>query len=116
VRVPRLLLLALFACSAAVVSVSCSTSPGAVAKADVEKQVSDQLTKSSGSKPDSITCPGDLTATVGTTMRCTLAAGGTTIGLTVTVNSVDSGSGNVKFDIKVDDAVTATTAATTTAP
>ena len=78
---------------------ACGT--GAVAKSDVEKNVSDQLTATVGQKPKSIACPGDLAATVGTTMRCSLTADDdTSLGLTVTVTSVQDS--NVKFDIAVD--------------
>ncbi|WP_307644745.1 DUF4333 domain-containing protein [Nocardia uniformis] len=41
------------------------------------------------------------TGKVGTTMRCTLTAGGDTLGLTVTVTSVDGD--NVKYDVEVDE-------------
>ncbi|NNH71091.1 hypothetical protein HLB23_14655 [Nocardia uniformis] len=34
-------------------------------------------------------------------MRCTLTAGGDTLGLTVTVTSVDGD--NVKYDVEVDE-------------
>jgi Domain of unknown function (DUF4333) len=75
-----------------------------VTKADVEKQISDQLTQKVGQTPKSVTCPGDLAAQTGTTVRCILTAdNGTTIGLTVTVTSVDTSTGNVGFDIKVDN-------------
>lgn len=72
----------------------------AVAQSDVEEQVKDQLTKTVGQTPDKIECPGDLKAEVGTTMRCTLSAGGDSIGLTVEVTSVEGD--NVKFGIEVD--------------
>jgi hypothetical protein len=89
---------------------ACSSSPPAVSKADVEKQVTDQLAAQTGTTPDSVTCPGDLAATVGTSMRCTLAKGGSTIGVTVAVTSVDNDT--AKFSIKVDDAPAATTTST----
>ena len=104
----------LSACSASV-SVSTSPSPGTstssasatsdvfLPRAKVEQEVSDQLTASVGSRPDSITCPGDLDGALGTTMRCVLASQGEQIGLTVTVTSVEGT--NVRFKIKVDDAV-----------
>ena len=78
---------------------ACGT--GAVARSDVEKNVSDQLTATVGQKPKSITCPGDLDAKVGTTMRCSLTADDdTSLGLVVTVTSVQGG--DVKFDLAVD--------------
>jgi len=81
VRVPRPLILLVTAGFAATLSGSCS-SPGAVGKRDVEKQVKDQLTSTTGTAADSITCPGDLTATTvspGTSMRCAPAAGDTRV-------------------------------------
>jgi hypothetical protein len=52
-------------------------------------------------KPD-VSCPEDLVGEVGTTTRCTLTAtDGTTLGVTVTVTSVEGSQ--VNFDIKVDD-------------
>jgi hypothetical protein len=85
----------------------CSASVGStpkVPKADVEKSAKDALTQQVGQAPDSVTCPNDLDATVGASERCTLSAGGQTIGLTVTVSSVDSGTNTAHFDVKVDSA------------
>lgn len=75
-----------------------------VPKDQVAQQISDQLTKQVGQKPDSVTCPDDLPATVGATVRCTLKAGTDTLGVTAKVTSVDGS--NVKFDIQVDQNVT----------
>ncbi|WP_435798762.1 DUF4333 domain-containing protein [Streptomyces microflavus] len=52
-------------------------------------------------KPD-ITCPDDLVGKVGATTRCTLTAGdGSTLGVTVTVTSVEGEK--INFDIKADE-------------
>ncbi len=52
-------------------------------------------------KPD-ITCPEDLEGKVGTTTRCTLTGDdGSTLGVTVTVTSVDGSQ--INFDIKADN-------------
>ena len=80
----------------------CGSGTKAVSQEQVESRVSEQLTKQVGQKPDTISCPGDLKAEKGTTMRCKLTAGSDTLGLTVTVTSVDGS--NVKFDIQVDEA------------
>jgi hypothetical protein len=72
-----------------------------VDREQVERQVSEQLTKQVGQKPDAISCPDDLAAKKGTTMRCKLTSAGSSIGLTVKVTSVDGSK--VGFDIKVDD-------------
>lgn len=68
---------------------------------DVEKQISESLTKETGAKPDKIDCPGDLKGKVDATMRCTLTAGTEELGLTVTVTEL-SGT-TVRFGIEVDD-------------
>lgn len=80
---------------------ACGGGTKAVSQSQVERKVSEQLTQQVGQKPDSVSCPDDLPATKGTTMRCTLSAGGTSIGLTVTVTSVEDS--DVKFAIQVDD-------------
>ncbi len=54
-----------------------------------------------GERPSSVTCPDDLKAKEGTTMRCMLAASSGSYGRTVTVTSVKDDT--VNFDIKVDD-------------
>ena len=90
------------ACGAVLITgCSFSTGSGAVSRHKVEKEVSDELTKTVGQRPKSITCPGDLKAVEGTKMRCKLeATDGTKIGLTLTVTSVKGD--NVKFHISVD--------------
>lgn len=64
--------------------------------------VAQKLADTTGRPKPDITCPEDLKGTVGTTTRCTLtAADGSTLGVTVTVTSVDGSQ--VNFDIKADD-------------
>ena len=64
----------------------------------------DQLARKVGQTPKSVTCPGDLAAQTGTTMRCILTADdGTAFGVTVTVTAVDTSTGNVGLDMKVDN-------------
>lgn len=75
----------------------------ALAQADVEQQVSDQLAAQVGQTPDDITCPGDLPAEVGATMTCLLTAGTDTIDVYLTVTAVDGM--DVGYDIKVADQV-----------
>lgn len=67
----------------------------------LEKQVSTQLTKSVGQKPDSVDCPKGLKAEKGATTRCSLTAGSSTYGVTVRTTKVDGDK--VAFAIKVDD-------------
>ncbi len=68
-----------------------------VAKADVAKQISDKVNEKAGHKPESVTCPDDLKATVGASLDCQMTDGGQTYGVNVTVTSVDGD--RVNFDI-----------------
>lgn len=64
--------------------------------------VAEKLAATTGQPKPQVTCPEDLAGKVDTTTRCTLtAADGTTMGVTVTVTSVDGTQ--INFDIKVDD-------------
>lgn len=72
-----------------------------VSKGTVEKTVSERLEAQVGQKPDKIECPGDLSAKVGETMKCTLTAGTDELGVNVKVTEVDGT--DVKFDIQVDE-------------
>lgn len=90
IAVAGALLLLLSACGA-----------GAVSQEDVEQQISDALAEQVGQTPDKVECPDDLPAEVGAEMRCTLTAGGESIGLTVTVTSVEGT--DVSFDFVVDE-------------
>ena len=72
-----------------------------VSSDDVAQQISDQLAAQVGTAPDSVTCPGDLAAEVGTTMTCELTADGQSLPVTVTVTSVEGST--VNFDIQVAD-------------
>ncbi|GAB3286745.1 DUF4333 domain-containing protein [Parasphingorhabdus pacifica] len=72
-----------------------------VGKGEVESQISAQLEQKVGQAPDSVTCPGDLPAEVGETMRCELSAGGEKLGISTEVTEVDGT--DVRFDIQVDE-------------
>ncbi|MGV9587047.1 DUF4333 domain-containing protein [Nocardia farcinica] len=92
-----------FACLAAAgCSVQIGNDTPSVAEADLERSVKETLTQQVGQEPDTIDCPGDLEGEVGNTMRCTLTAGGDTLGLTVTVTSVQDET--VNYDVQVDPA------------
>lgn len=67
---------------------------------EVERQSSDRLSEQVGQVPDDFTCPEDLPAEEGARMRCELTAGGQSLGVTLTVTSVDGGE--VNWDIVVD--------------
>ncbi|PWV50130.1 DUF4333 domain-containing protein [Nocardiopsis sp. L17-MgMaSL7] len=67
---------------------------------EVENQSSARLSEQVGQVPDDFTCPGNLPAEEGAQMRCELTAGGQSLGVTLTVTSVDGGQ--VDWDIVVD--------------
>lgn len=92
----------LIAPAAALLALVTFSSCGAavLAQKDLEKGVSDELTKLVGTAPDDIVCPGDLEAKAGTTMRCTLTAGEDELGVTVTVTEVDGS--DINYDVEVD--------------
>ncbi|WP_063021058.1 DUF4333 domain-containing protein [Nocardia niwae] len=98
VKTRSLALLSLLAAALTACSVSIGTPK--VQEADLEKSVKDSLTEKVGQEPDAIDCPGDLTGKEGTTMRCTLTAGEDTLGVTLTVTSVEGET--VEYDIAVD--------------
>jgi hypothetical protein len=74
---------------------------GTVSKADLATAAENLLEKQVGQRPD-VTCPDDLEAEVGATMRCTLTAEGLDgrYGVTVTVTKVDGDQ--ARFDVQVD--------------
>jgi hypothetical protein len=75
-----------------------------VSQSSLEDEVMQQMTEYAGVAPDKIECPEDgLRGEVGENVRCTLFAGGDTVGITVTVKSVDGTT--VDFDIEADDEV-----------
>ncbi|MFE3516420.1 DUF4333 domain-containing protein [Streptomyces sp. NPDC059166] len=67
--------------------------------------VSEKLARTTGQPEPDISCPEDLTGKVGTTTRCELTAkDGSTLGVTVTVTSVEEE--RINFDIKADETAT----------
>lgn len=75
---------------------------GAVAQDELETGVADQLEEQVGQRPE-VDCADDLVAEKGETVRCELTADdGSTIGATVTVDSVDGD--DVRYTVQVDDA------------
>jgi hypothetical protein len=82
------------------VAAGCSAGEKILPKEDVEAGAKEALTKSVGQEPDSVSCPDDLDAKVGASERCTLTSGGDTLGMTVTVKSVDGD--NATYEVEVD--------------
>ncbi|RII20762.1 hypothetical protein DSC45_02860 [Streptomyces sp. YIM 130001] len=88
---------------AALFAAGCSFSAGgaeSVDKDEVAEQAASALGKKVGGNPD-VTCPKDLKAEKGETVRCELTSGSQKFGVTVTAASVDGDK--VKMDFKVDD-------------
>lgn len=75
-----------------------------VGRAEVARQGKAALTAQVGKAPDAFSCPADLPAKVGATIRCQLASEGKLYGVTVTAKSVVNGQ--VSMDFKVDDTAT----------
>jgi hypothetical protein len=81
--------------------------PGTIDRADVEKSAQDELTKTVGQQAPEATCPEDLKAEVGATVRCHMDfPDDTRLGITVKVTSVDGD--DAKFSITADDKTTKT--------
>lgn len=89
---------ALLAIPALLSLTGCGGTPS-VAQSDVEEKISSGLEEQVGQKPDDISCPDDLEGEVGTTMTCTLTAGGDQLDVAVEVTEVDGD--NVKFSFEV---------------
>jgi hypothetical protein len=60
-----------------------------VSRERVQDQIVEEVTEQSGAAPDSVTCPGDLAASVGATLDCTLADDGQQRHVSVTVGSAE---------------------------
>ncbi|MQA10671.1 MAG: DUF4333 domain-containing protein [Pseudonocardiaceae bacterium] len=99
-RTPGILVVAVLAAGLAAAGCEVSTT-GSMPKAEVERQVTDELTKQVGQRPDKVECPEDLEAEVGTKMRCELTAGNQKYGVNLNVTSAEDD--RVRFGIKVDN-------------
>src|SRR5271168_3691461 len=85
------------AASAGACSCSVGSSSHAVPKNDVSSQISSKMTDASGNKPESVTCPNDLPATVGAQLNFAMKIKGAPYNVNVTVTSVNGS--DVKFDM-----------------
>ncbi|MEU3020700.1 MULTISPECIES: DUF4333 domain-containing protein [unclassified Nocardiopsis] len=79
----------------------CSLLGGSVSADEAARVSSEMLAEQVGQEPDDFTCEDDLPAEEGAEIRCELSAGGETLGVTLTVTSVDGG--NVEWEIQVDE-------------
>jgi hypothetical protein len=75
----------------------CSSGAKTVSKSDVESQISQKMTDPAGNKPESVSCPDDLKATVGAKLDCTMKIKDQTYSVNVTVTSVEGDT--AKFDM-----------------
>ena len=83
--------------SVAACSCSVSSSSHGVSKSDVASQITSKMTDAAGNKPNSVSCPSDLEAKVGTQLNCEMKVKNQTFNVNVTVTSVEGS--NVKFDM-----------------
>jgi hypothetical protein len=105
-RLPAAWSLATLAAGALLVGCSASADVGdsepKLSSGKLADTVAQKLADTTGRPKPDVTCPEDLTGKVGTTTRCTLTADdGSTLGVTVTVSSVDGDE--INFDIKADE-------------
>lgn len=89
------------ACVLAAVALGVGCGSATVSKGQVEEQAKKALATVVGREPEDITCPSNLDAKVGATIRCVLSDGGKQWGVTVTVTQVDGS--DVKFNTVVDE-------------
>lgn len=75
-------------------------------KADVEMQAKRAVGHLLGHAPDGVSCPADLWAMVGESMRCLVDAQGSRSAVIITVTSVDAQTRNAKFDVRLDATAT----------
>ena len=92
----------LAASAAAAVLVAGCSSTASLARSDVEAEVRTGIASQIDLDPGkvSVTCPGDLEATVGNTMTCTVATEDDRGDVLITITSVDGTE--VGFDWQVD--------------
>ncbi|MEV0491716.1 DUF4333 domain-containing protein [Streptomyces atratus] len=82
-------------------SVSAGTSKPQLSADKLAASVAEKLATTTGRPKPDITCPEDLVGKVGETTRCTLTANdGSTLGVTVTVTSVDGDQ--IQYDFEAD--------------
>ncbi|MFD6276267.1 DUF4333 domain-containing protein [Streptomyces sp. NPDC060209] len=86
-------------CSA---SVSAGKTDPKLSSDKLADSLADKLAATTGQPKPDITCPEDLAGKVGTETRCTLTADdGSTLGVSVTVTSVDGEQ--IHYDFKADE-------------
>ena len=82
-------------------SFSASTSGGTIDPAEVEGEISTQMTKQRPDVPvDSVTCPADIKPAQGATFECTAQLEGVQLPVKVTITKVDLSAGDVEYNFK----------------
>jgi hypothetical protein len=97
---------ALLATTAVAVAFAGCGGAGTVDKAEVEKEVQEQLSKSVGAEAPAADCPKDLEAEKDATTRCTMKFPEGELGITVKVTSVEDEK--VSFNVQADEQVKTT--------
>lgn len=82
--------LALAVGSVLALSMGAGIASAAVSAADLQQMIIAQLAQT-GSAPDSVVCPGDLSTDVGASINCAVTKDDETRGVTVSVVSLDNG-------------------------
>src|ERR1700726_4013933 len=80
----------------------CSSGAKTVSKSDVESQISQKMTDPAGNKPESVSCPDDLKATVGAKLDCNMKVKGQTYGVNVTVTGIEDSTAKFDMELAVD--------------
>ena len=75
----------------------CSSGSKTVSKSDVESQISQKMSDPAGNKPQTVSCPEDLKATVGAKLDCNMKIKDQSYGVNVTVTSIEGDT--AKFDM-----------------
>lgn len=96
-RIARILLAVI---PAALLAVGCSSTPS-LAESDLESEVGKGIATQMGVPPQdvTVTCPGDLEASVGSTLTCSVTTAQDGADVLITVTSVDGT--DVAFDWKI---------------
>jgi Domain of unknown function (DUF4333) len=76
---------------------ACSSGPKTVSKGDVENNIKTKMTDAAGNKPESVSCPDNLKAQVGSQLNCEMKVKGQTYNVNVNVTSINGD--DVKFDM-----------------
>lgn len=74
---------------------------GGLKKSALEADISQRLAEATGGSAPAVSCPSDLPAENGATIRCRVEVDGASYGVTVTVTGTQGDS--AQYDLQVDD-------------